>query len=244
MKLMMEIHKFTSHKFSSGEEYFIFNKESIVRMCIEDFQQLHPTPPRQMIRVHISGSTVTRSITDCVSDNPGENHHGECCLYDNKLQEWEELSAVNRWKAAGHHVEVIPLILFSDDVSGNISKKWNKFDVWAMMFAGLPRAINSHLENIHFLCASNKVDCLEMANALVGDLNVLERDGILLYDAFLKKEVIVIAPVICAIADNPRASDIVSHSGNSAVKYCRICEVGAAIALSHRILIIEHNDYI
>ena len=26
-----------------------------------------------------------------------------------------------------------------------------------MMFAGLPRKDNGHLENIHFLCASNKV---------------------------------------------------------------------------------------
>lgn len=116
-------------------------------------------------------------------------------------------------------------MLFSDDVSGNVSKKWNKFDVWAMILAGLPRAVNSHLENIHFLCASNKVDCMKMAEALVDDLLILENDGILAYDAYLGEEVLVIAPVICIIADNPRASDLTCHLGNSARKYCRICQV-------------------
>lgn len=146
------------------------------------------------------------------------------------LQEWEEFNGKNQWRQAsgGRHVEVVPLIIFSDDVSGNISKKWNKFDVWAMILAGLPRAVNSHLENIHFLCASNKVDCLKMAEPLVEDLLVLEK-GLLIYDAYLEEEVLVIAPVICGIADNPRASDFTSHSGNSSRKYCRICQVITAI---------------
>ena len=31
-------------------------------------------------------------------------------------------------KAAGRPVIVLPLVLFSDDTSGNKSKKWHKFD--------------------------------------------------------------------------------------------------------------------
>ena len=120
---------------------------------------------------------------------------------------------------------MIPIILFSDDVSGNVSKKWNKFDVWAMMLAGLPRAINSQLNNIHFICASNLADCMQMTQPMVEDLLTLENDGILMYDAHLKEEVIVVAPVICCIADNPRASEFTSHLGLSATKYCRTCEV-------------------
>lgn len=120
---------------------------------------------------------------------------------------------------------MVPIILFSDDVSGNVSKKWNKFDVWAMMLAGLPRAINSNLNNIHFLCASNLADFMQMSQPIVDDLLALENDGILTYDAFYEEEVIVVAPVICVLADNPRASDITNHLGTSARKYCRICEV-------------------
>ena len=147
-------------------------------------------------------------------------------LYE--IQEWEDFCQQNSWKkpSSGHHVKVIPIILFSDDVSGNVSKKWNKFDIWAMLLAGLPRAVNNHLENIHFLSASNKVDWLEMAKPIVEDLLMLEQKGMLAYDACLEEEVFVIAPVICALADNPRASDITGHIGSSGKLYCRICEVG------------------
>lgn len=94
-----------------------------------------------------------------------------------------------------------------------------------MMLAGLPRAINSHTCSIHFLCASNKVDCLQLVKPIVDDLLVLQNEGVITYDAFLKEEVLVVAPVICALADNPRASDLASHIGNSGIKFCRICEV-------------------
>ena len=66
---------------------------------------------------------------------------------------------------------------------------------------------------------------MQMSQPIVQDLLSLENDGMLMYDAHLKEEVIVVAPVICGIADNPRASDFSSHLGLSARKYCRICEV-------------------
>ncbi len=120
---------------------------------------------------------------------------------------------------------MIPLVLFSDDVSGNQSKKWNKFDVWAMLLAGLPRSTNSQLENIHFICASNKVDCLNMAEPVVEDLLVLENDGMLMYDSKFGEDILVVAPVLLALADNPRASDFVNHMGTSAKFFCRMCMV-------------------
>ena len=64
--------------------------------------------------------------------------------------------------AGAHQVVMVPFILYSDDTKGNLSKKWNKFDLWAMMFAGLPHHKNQHLENIHFLCTSNNVIPLEL----------------------------------------------------------------------------------
>ena len=51
---------------------------------------------------------------------------------------------------------MVPLIIFSDDTSGNKSKVWNKFDSYCVRLAGLPVAINSQLHNIHFICTSNK----------------------------------------------------------------------------------------
>lgn len=122
-------------------------------------------------------------------------------------------------------------MLFSDDVSGNIStKKWNKFDVWAMLLAGLPKCVNSQLENIHFICASNTVSCLKLVDPVVDDLLVLEKEGVFMHDALHGENVLVVAPVLCAIADNPRASELVNHIGTSGRKFCRICKVHTIVS--------------
>ena len=117
-----------------------------------------------------------------------------------------------------------PIVLFSDDTSGNRSKKWNKFDSWCMSMAGLPIKIARQFCNIHLLACSNKVTALEMTSALVKELLVLEQ-GIIVYDALLKCKILVMAPVICILADNARASEIVNHMGATATKFCRMCMV-------------------
>lgn len=137
------------------------------------------------------------------------------------------MTAESHWKekSGGLRVETIPLVLFSDDVSGNESRKWNKFDVWALLLAGLPRSQNSQLENIHFVTASNKLGCLQLVGPVVDDLLVLEKEGRIMYDTFYEENVLVVAPVLCCIADNPRASDLANHAGTSARKFCRMCMV-------------------
>ncbi len=114
---------------------------------------------------------------------------------------------------------VLPLVLYTDDTSGNRSRKWNKFDLWCLKFAGLPWKVNSQLHNIHFLACSNQVSALEMAAHLVDDLLKLENGGVVTYDAYLQQEV---------LADNPRASELCNHQGSSARLYCRICKVSSA----------------
>ncbi len=129
-------------------------------------------------------------------------------------------------QALGRPVVNTPLILYSDDTSGNRSKKWNKFDCWCFMLAGLPRKENAKLHNIHFITCSNQVELLHMADPVVTDLLILE-NGVPAYDAFLQKEVLVVAPVLALLGDNPRHSEVLSHSGGSANKYCRMCMVSS-----------------
>lgn len=50
------------------------------------------------------------------------------------------------------------------------------------------------------LCFLSQADCIEIAKPIVDELNMLENDGILLYDALLQKEVLAVAPVMCVIA--------------------------------------------
>ena len=93
------------------------------------------------------------------------------------------------------------------------------------MFAGLPRHENAKIRNIHLCCCSDVVSAVDMAQPLAQELCHLEKDGIEAYDVFLDKPVIVVAPLMCILADNPRASELVNHLGSSARKYCRMCMV-------------------
>ena len=126
---------------------------------------------------------------------------------------------------------MLPLILFSDDTSGNKSKKWHLFDSWSVTLAGLPRHENSKVSNIHFCCCSDKVSAMDMCGAIVSDLMLLEKEGVEAYDAKLQQAVLVVSPLMCIVADNPRASEILNHLGGSAKRYCRMCMVNKTYML-------------
>ena len=128
-------------------------------------------------------------------------------------------------KSLGRPVTVCPLILYTDDTSGNRSKKWNKFDCWCMLLAGLPHEQNAKLHNIHLITCSNKVSVLDMAAPMVDELVKLESGDVVMYDAFFKQEVVVLAPILAVLSDNPRHSELLSHSLGRARKFCRMCMV-------------------
>ena len=64
-----------------------------------------------------------------------------------------------------------------------------------------------------------------MAPPIVDELKLLETDGIVSFDAFLQVKVLVVAPVMCVICDNPRASEVTNTLGPSSRMFCRICMV-------------------
>ena len=55
---------------------------------------------------------------------------------------------------------------------------------------------------------------MEMSRPIAEEIKILE-DEITLFDAFPKAEIVVKAPVICFIADNPRAGKVINHRGGS-----------------------------
>ena len=126
---------------------------------------------------------------------------------------------ISRLKARGRPVVSVPLLLYSDDLSGNRTKKWNCFNVWCLMLAGLPKELNAQHENIHLMSASNKVPVLQMVKPIVEDLLVLQ-EGIFMFDAYSQEDVLVVAPVLAVMGDNPRASEIAGHLTGNPNKFC------------------------
>jgi hypothetical protein len=114
--------------------------------------------------------------------------------------------------------------LYSDDTSGNRSKKWNKFDVVCISLACLPKKESQSLKNIHFIACTNNLSVLEISKPVVDDFLLLEK-GVEMFDAYINSNVLVIAPIICMACDNVRAAEMVSHLGSKTLKLCRICLV-------------------
>ena len=77
---------------------------------------------------------------------------------------------------------------------------------------------------IHFIACSNNLTAMQMIHPLVNDLKRLEK-GISVYDAFLQTRVLLVAPVLCALCDNVRASEMLYHLGSRAKFFCRKCMV-------------------
>ena len=77
-------------------------------------------------------------------------------------------------------------------IYGNRTKKWNCFDAWSLLLAGLPKNLNAqhehiHLmcaqhEHIHLMCASNRVSAVCQLKPIVDDLLLLQ-DGMVMFDA-------------------------------------------------------------
>ena len=118
------------------------------------------------------------------------------------------------------------------------SKQWNKFDLWCLSLANLPKHEAQAFTNIHFVACSNRISAKKMSGPIVNDLCLLEK-GVCMYDSFLETDVLAIAPVICLLCDNVRASELLNHQGSTAVKLCRLCMVSIHILLMYNFLLLD-----
>lgn len=100
-----------------------------------------------------------------------------------------------------------------------------KFESWYLSLAGLSHHLNARLENIHFICCSESVSPLGLSRPIAQELSTLETEGVVMFDALYQELVLVVAPLLCIVCDNPRASDLLNHLGSQATKHCRMCMV-------------------
>ncbi|KAI7881212.1 uncharacterized protein EV154DRAFT_523548 [Mucor mucedo] len=120
-------------------------------------------------------------------------------------------------------VRIVPISLFSDDTSGNRSKKCNCFDSCIMSVAAFPLFESNKYENHFFLSTNNhKVTAMEMIKPLTGDLLELEKD-VVIYDSKRQENVFVIAPVLFFRGDNVRQAELAINKGLRANHPCRFC---------------------
>jgi hypothetical protein len=82
-------------------------------------------------------------------------------------------------KSRGHMVYSIPLIIFMDDVSGNISKQWNKHHTIYMSNINLPHEMLEKEFCIQFVTSSPHAAPMEMMNAIQESIRCVVHSNLL-----------------------------------------------------------------
>ncbi|KAA1076465.1 hypothetical protein PGT21_007921 [Puccinia graminis f. sp. tritici] len=134
----------------------------------------------------------------------------------------------NKWreKAGGRIIRQMPISLYSDDTSGNTSKKWNKHISYYFTLASLPPHLTNQHFHCHFLCTSNSAGPMELAEAIVDDLIELQTEGVVAYDSSISEEVLVTSFLLCFLADTPMHAEITSTvMPANARSQCRSCDL-------------------
>ncbi|KAG1900387.1 uncharacterized protein F5891DRAFT_1128572 [Suillus fuscotomentosus] len=109
-------------------------------------------------------------------------------------------------------VLTVPLIVFMDDVSGNISKQWNKHHVVYMSNAALPHEMLEKEFCVRFVSSSPHATPMELMCGFKESIVAAASDGIITWD--------------CKYNDEVMLAEVCSHGGLKCNYFCRTCKVG------------------
>ncbi|KAH7928239.1 hypothetical protein BV22DRAFT_974816, partial [Leucogyrophana mollusca] len=131
-----------------------------------------------------------------------------------------------RQKSQGRMVYTVPLIIFMDDVSGNISKQWNKHHAIYMSNANLPREMLEKEFCVRFVTASPHAAPMELMQAMKRSICQAAESGIVTWDCKTDEEVMLVPYGLFIAGDNPMQAEECSHAGLNCNYFCRTCDVG------------------
>ncbi|KAG2089052.1 uncharacterized protein F5147DRAFT_748387 [Suillus discolor] len=123
-------------------------------------------------------------------------------------------------------VYAIPLIIFMDDVSGNVLKQWNKHHAIYISNANLPCEMLEKEFFVRFVTSSPHTAPMELMRAMKESICVAAESGIVVWDCKDNQEVMLIPYALFVTGDNPMQAEECSHAGLNCNYYCRTCEVG------------------
>ncbi|KAG1878687.1 hypothetical protein C8R48DRAFT_590573 [Suillus tomentosus] len=123
-------------------------------------------------------------------------------------------------------VHTVPLIIFMDDVSGNISKQWNKHHAIYMSNANLPREMIEKEFFVRFVASSPHAPPMELMRAMKESICDAAESGVVAWDCKYNEEVMLIPYGLFVAGDNPMQAEECSHAGLNCNYFCRTCDVG------------------
>ncbi|KAL0076170.1 hypothetical protein F4703DRAFT_1934585 [Phycomyces blakesleeanus] len=185
---------------------------------IESFLSVDTTPLNTSLCCSISPDTII-SLIPTHRKLLEEEHFLKRLICDGTDQE------NNRRKY--YKVNIAPVILFSDDTSGNTSKQFNPYKSWSMKCAALSFEERCSIENILFISAIPKKKGANTASLLpeiVDDLKKLE-NGVVIFSAEDNAYVLVISPLLWIEADTSCHSELCGLGAPNSTYPCRKCYI-------------------
>ncbi|KAF7374036.1 hypothetical protein MSAN_00284300 [Mycena sanguinolenta] len=177
----------------------------------------------------VDSSVVEISASDLVQNFHDLEHGGKLPVWSMKAVDAghpDRMPNPDRKIAQGRPMYTSLINFFSDDVSGNWSKSWNKHFNCYFTHANLPREFHQQEAHVHFVSTSQHATVpeqfCEVRKIVVGT----HTDPILIKDPLTNEEALVRLGINVDSSDNPMQSEICSHIGNKGNFPCRKCEVG------------------
>ncbi|KAH9165166.1 hypothetical protein EDB89DRAFT_1858608 [Lactarius sanguifluus] len=126
-------------------------------------------------------------------------------------------------------VYTVPVVLFMDDASANISKQWNKHIVVYLSNAGLPWEMLDKEFCVKFVTSSPNASPMELMRAVWDSIEYVH-SPVVMFDCKTKKEVLIIPYLIFTASDNPMHAEQTSQCGLNSNFFCHTCDVGGTKA--------------
>ncbi|EGO18833.1 hypothetical protein SERLADRAFT_443800 [Serpula lacrymans var. lacrymans S7.9] len=168
-----------------------------------------------------SSMTPKRSFKDI-----SNNSQGYCKFTDSSTHFASKMPHPLRAKSGGRLILTVPLIVFMDDVSENISKQWNKHHVVYMLNTSIPRNMIEKEFCIHFVVSSPHAAPMELMKGVTDSICKAEKTGIITWDCQYEEEIMLIPYELFVAGDNPMHAKECSHAGLKTNHFCRRCKVG------------------
>ena len=135
-----------------------------------------------------------------------------------------------RVKCQNRRVVTVPVILQCDDMSGSVSKMWNKHMSWLMQLAGLDFDQRTQEYNMLFLATAKFAGGIEMGHGILKSF-LSGRIGDFSYDPIVGEEVFVVPIIFALLGDNPMQADMCSTMPSGQANFpCRMCAIAGKIS--------------
>ncbi|KAF7367987.1 hypothetical protein MSAN_00864400 [Mycena sanguinolenta] len=179
-------------------------------------------------------ATIMDSKTTFIcAENLADNYHD--LEHAGKIPKWGALTEAagyparmpnpKRIIAAGRPIYSSLVNYFSDDVSGNRSKSWNKHWNAYMTHANLPRELHQQEFHVHFVSTSPNATVSEQFQEFKAAVEATHTKPVDVRDEFGNTSCFCIH-VNAGTSDNPMQSEVSSHIGGKGNCFCRKCRVG------------------